>query len=431
MGVREPTAHPVRVLPTDKGLPAWAAGLPVEDFVKQHPNLSSAGFLFPLLTADGDALEHNIAAMSAYVGQHDALLCPHGKTTMSPQLIRRQLDAGAWGITAATVSQVRAMRAFDVRRVLLANELVDPDGLDWVLAELDRDPGFEFRAYVDSPAGVTAAEAALQRRGSGRPLDLLVELGIAGGRTGCRTVEEGIELASAVRRMPGARLAGVAGYEGVLGHDTRPEAVAEVRAYLGELRRLLTAVADEADGPGMMVTAGGSTWFDLVVEELGAEATAGRAQLVLRSGCYVTHDHGVYAATGPAARQSGAGHSGSGHQARVPQLRPALRLWAQVLSTPEPGLALAGFGRRDCSFDAGLPVALGRLDSDGSLTPVEGVRVVDLNDQHAFLRHAGGLEVGDVLAFGISHPCTTFDKWRLIPVVDGDLRVADCLSTWF
>ena len=410
----------VVVGPADKGMPAWAVGLPLADVVARRPRLQTGGFVWPVLTADADALAGNISAMAAYVAQHGALLAPHGKTTMSPELFDRQLAAGAWGITAATISQVRAFRGFGVQRVLLANELVDPAGLDWVLAELERDPGFDFYAYVDSAVGVDVVRDALARSGLGRragsrPLQLLVELGVRGGRTGCRDVVQAVELADAVAALDGARVAGVAGYEGVLGSAPDPEAA--VRDYLSDLRRALEQVA-ERHPDELIVSAGGSAWFDLVAEELGPEATGGRAALVLRSGCYVTHDHGLYAASTPSARGTG------------PALQPALRLWAQVLSVPEPGLALAGFGRRDCSFDAGLPVALERLGGDG-LEPVAGVRVVDLNDQHAFLRHDGGLRVGDVLSFGISHPCTTFDKWRLIPVVDADLAVTDCLTTWF
>src|SRR3954454_8292312 len=216
------------VRPTDKGLPVWATGLTLDEFARRGPDLRSGGFLYPLLAAVRAALDGHITAMAEYARQHDALLCPHGKTTMSPQVIQRQLDAGAWGMAAATISQVRTFRAFGVDRILLANELVDPNGIDWVLAELERDPGFEFFAYVDAPAGVDALRAALDRRGRGRPLQLLVELGVPGGRTGCRTIPEAVDVARAVLGFRGARLAGVAGYEGVLGNDNDPGVISAV-----------------------------------------------------------------------------------------------------------------------------------------------------------------------------------------------------------
>jgi D-serine deaminase-like pyridoxal phosphate-dependent protein len=103
-------------------------------------------------------------------------------------------------------------------------------------------------------------------------------------------------------------------------------------------------------------------------------------------------------------------------------LDPALAIYAQVLSTPEPGLAIAGMGKRDAPFDEGLPVAEN-----------PGLTVTRLNDHHTYLAVAEGVQVavGDVLRFGISHPCTAFDKWRWIPVVDDAGVVVDVLSTCF
>jgi D-serine deaminase-like pyridoxal phosphate-dependent protein len=74
-------------------------------------------------------------------------LAPHGKTHMAPQLFARHLDAGACGITAATLSHVRTYRAFGVRDVLLTNELVDGAGLRWLAAELDAHPDFSIMCW--------------------------------------------------------------------------------------------------------------------------------------------------------------------------------------------------------------------------------------------------------------------------------------------
>jgi len=116
-----------------------------------------------------------------------------------------------------------------------------------------------------------------------------------------------------------------------------------------------------------------------------------------------------------------------------PLLEPALELWAHVLSRPEPGLALACAGRRDVAFDAGLPVPLRVRGRDGSLRPATGVRAVRLDDQHCYLQlnDGAGLDPGEMVCFGVSHPCTTFDKWRVIPVIDDDCRVVDAVHTFF
>ena len=111
-----------------------------------------------------------------------------------------------------------------------------------------------------------------------------------------------------------------------------------------------------------------------------------------------------------------------------------MEVWGAVLSLPEPGLALLGFGKRDVSYDLGLP--LPRLVKSGT-EAVRRVRgeasIFALNDQHAYMRLAAeeDLRVGDLVGCGISHPCTAFDKWRLIPVVDDEYRVLDAVLTYF
>jgi D-serine deaminase-like pyridoxal phosphate-dependent protein len=59
--------------------------------------------------------------------------------------------------------------------------------------------------------------------------------------------------------------------------------------------------------------------------------------------------------------------------------------------------------------------------------------VTRLDDQHAYISVPPGADLapGDLLCLGISHPCTTFDKWRAIPVVDDENRVTDVVHTFF
>lgn len=405
-----------------KSFPATACGSTVAEFVDRHESLMTAGFHWPLMTLSESALAHNIVAMANYCAEHEILLAPHGKTTMAPALYERQLQAGAWGITAATVSQVRVYRAFGVPRVLLANELPDAAAARWLSAELDAHAEFEFLCYVDSQEGVRLIAEAWPPNAV-RPLDVLVELGHDGGRTGCRTDDQAVELAKAVAAEPGLRLVGVAGYEGSVAHGTGADDLAKVRSFLERIRDAARVfVEDLSLVPGRcVVTAGGSTYFDLVAEIFG-ELPVPAYQAVLRSGSYVSHDSGVYQTRSPLTRGGTAG------------LRPAIRVWGQVLSRPEQGRVLVGMGRRDVSFDAGLPVpeVLWRADAVKPL-PAPQASVVELNDQHAFLSvgNSGDWAQGDVIGFGISHPCTTFDKWRLIPVLDADHRVVDCVRTYF
>jgi D-serine deaminase-like pyridoxal phosphate-dependent protein len=358
--------------------------------------------------------------MAAYCAAAGVKLAPHGKTTMAPQLFARQLAAGAWAVTAATVGELQVYRAFGIPRVLLANELTDPAGAAWLAGELAADPGFECYVYADSLPGVRLLDVAVRQSSPARPLPVLVELGYPGGRTGCRDLAAAETVARAVAQAGSLRLAGVAGYEGLIGHDRNPQTIGKIAAYCRELRSLGERLAAAGLAPDeLILSAGGSAFFDVVVQEL-ASGWAGRPApvVVLRSGVYIAFDHGLYAGMVPSP---------------PPVLEPALELWAHVLSRPEPGLALACAGRRDVAFDAGLPVPLGIRGQDGSLRPATGMRAVKLDDQHCYLQLPEGteLEPGEAVCFGVSHPCTTFDKWRVIPVVDDDYRVVDAIHTFF
>lgn len=399
-----------------KGLPDAVFGRTLGEVADARLDLFGDGFVGPLMVLDDTALTHNLTTMADWCARHGMALAPHGKTTMAPQLFARQLELGAWGMTAANISQLRVYRAFGVRRIQLANELVDPAGLRWLAAELDRNPDFEFLCWADSTAGVDLMTEAL--RGVSRPVNVLVELGTPGGRSGVRDLAAGAEVAAAIAASPVLRLAGVAGYEGVVTHGASADALALLDAYLEQLRALAVRVADEDE---MIVTVGGSAYFDRVVEALSREWPAGlTVRPMLRSGAYVTHDDGYYQDVSPL-----------GHTTRITDaqpFRPAFHAWAQVMSRPEPDLALLTMGKRDAPYDEGLPVPQAIRTADGTVAPLTG-RVRKLADQHTFLVSADP-KVGDWVRFGLSHPCTTFDKWRLIPVVDGT-TVVDLIRTYF
>ncbi|NKQ28743.1 amino acid deaminase [Streptomyces galbus] len=403
-----------------KGLPPDADGLTVGELARRRRNLFADGFATPVLALSAERLEHNLALMETYAARHGLAFAPHGKTTMAPQLFRRHLERGAWGITLAVPHQVRVARAFGVRRVFLANELVDAPALRWIAAELAADPDFRFVCYVDSVRGVELMDAALT--GTARPVDVVVELAAGeGARTGVRTEAECVAVADAVAAAPALRLVGVAGYEGEVPRAT-PE---RVRAWL----RQLVGLAADFDAAGrfagldeIVVSAGGSAWFDAVADVFASvPALSAPVLRLLRSGAYVSHDDGHYRRLTPFNR--------------VPEegaLEPAFRLWAQVVSRPSPEQAFLNAGKRDAAYDLDLPVAQ-VVRRDGTERPATGVEVTALSDQHTWLRTGpeADLEVGDWVGLGLSHPCTSFDKWPLIPLAEADGTVVDYIRTFF
>jgi D-serine dehydratase len=439
----------------------------------------------PAMLLKRSALENNVAVMAQYAADHGFVLAPHGKTTMAPKLFRRQLDAGAWGITVANMAQAAIAYDAGAERVLVANEVVSRADAQAIVDALSTpaapavdmsrsatspassqsassqsatshsagphsaSPGLatsrpasssagasagagrrELYCLVDSVAGVELLDHNLGHAGLGDQVGVFVELGVAGGRTGARTQDEAVAVAGAVGASAHLRLVGVEGYEGLLAPDRSPESLAKVDEYLDGLRRLTIDLADREvfpDDEPILVSAGGSRFFDRVAAVLGEKAQYGGhdVRLVVRSGCYVVHDHGTYAATSPLARL---GHHGPG-------LKAALEVWADVLSVPEPGLVIVGLGRRDVSYDLELPVTLAVARREtGRVEPFTGMALSQLNDQHGYLHlgtEQGPVVVGDRIGFGISHPCTAIDNWRSMLLVNDDYEVLDLIVTFF
>jgi D-serine dehydratase len=419
-----------------KGFPPGVAPLPLSAIGAQGWNLLRGDLPFPQAVIKASALAHNHAWMRDFTAATGVLLAPHGKTTMAPQIFAQQLAAGAWGITVATVQQLDVCVHFGVRRVIMANQLLGRREIAEVIRLCELHPDLDFHFLVDSVAQLGLIEHEARRHKLSRRLTALLEIGVTGGRTGCRDGTEALAVARAVAASPAVQLSGIECYEGlkVTGDSAHDAAV------VGALMETIRTSALECDraglfaGPSIILSAGGSAAFDIVARELPTRLSR-PVQTILRSGCYVTHDSGFYARLleGVKAR------SGAEWQTR-PGLQPALEVWAQVQSRPEAGLAILTMGKRDASYDIELPIPQRWLhrgrDGRPQPTPPEW-KIAAMNDQHAYLRTAPAtaaaqeLQVGDLVGCGISHPCTTFDKWRLLFTVDDGYTVTGAIRTFF
>lgn len=395
-------------------------------------NVLAGDLPLPLAVLKREALEHNLAWMQARAREWGIDLAPHGKTTMSPQLFRRQLDAGAWGMSFATVTQLAVGVAAGARRTLIANQVVSDDDLAGIQMLLRVNNGLRIVFLVDSLAQLALIEDWARRHPASLPFELMIEIGVDGARTGCRTHEEAVALASRCKSGKAVKLVGIECYEGQgASGESGPDT-----AYTTALMDRVEAVARHCAVNGLfecdeiLVSAGGSALYDLVAGRL-KPALGGPVRGLLRSGCYVTHDHGNYQRLQRAVDERIGCVCGE-------SLRPAMEVWVTVQSRPEPGLAILAVGKRDISFDLSMPVAIAQA--------ARGVRVASgvpsswhvsaLNDQHGYLRWNDADEpvapaVGDRIGLGISHPCTTFDKWHWMPVVEQDYRVSDAVSMNF
>ncbi len=410
-----------------KGIPGTAAPFALADIGKQGWNVLAEDLPLPLMVLKRSALDHNAAAFGQYLVSNGLSLAPHGKTTMSPQIFAEQLGHGAWGMTAATVSQVQVMRAYGINRIILANQLLGKAHLHSIAAELATDPGFDFYCFLDSVEQLENMTQHLGAIAPTRPIKLLIEVGVLRGRTGVRTVEQARALASAIIASPRhlVRFAGVAAFEGVVpGAADNAGAIAAYADFVLEVVRSLPPTLyvglDE-----FILTGGGSSFFDIMADRFKSLSLERPVRVVLRSGCYVTHDSGAYDGAHRAALADPHRHH--------PELRPALEVWAYVQSVPEPGLAFLSMGKRDVPYDAGLPVPLKHYRPGAGFRDIGAAEIFATNDQHAYVRLGEGADwkVGDLIGSGISHPCTAFDKWRFIPIVDDAYSVIDGVLTFF
>lgn len=414
--------------PTDgieKGLPDRAVRL--SEVGQYNWRVLRGDLPMPNLVLKKSAIEHNIARMQAYCDANGAWFAPHGKTTMAPKLFRDQLRAGAWAITVANIAQLQVCRRFGIDRLYVANEMVTAYEAGYLARQIAEHPEVEIFVAVDSEAGVQALTSALQGLGATRPLSVLVDFGMRGGRCGVRTVDEAVALARLiVGAAPHLELVGLHGYEGIASGDTREARLATADSYLLDLQHAAKAVRDLSDASPFLVCAGGSQYFDRVVELLGRGALDD-CQLVLRSGGYVTHDSSFFDKTSPFGSQSWRPAPGD-------RLVPAIEVWSAILSVPESGQAILGMGGRDMPTDIELPVPLFHARNGEIVSHLdERYQITRSNDQHAYLSFPpdGALQVGDLIGSGISHPCTAFDKWRTILVVDDQYRVVDSIRTYF
>ncbi|MGH9605181.1 MAG: amino acid deaminase [Terracidiphilus sp.] len=410
--------------PLNKGLGFFDCSLEPEDIVRKGWNLLREDLNLPAAVLYRDKLTHNLNWMREFAAAYGVLLAPHGKTTMAPRLFEMQLRAGAWGITLATAHQTLVAYAHGVRRVLMANQLIGRENMA-IIARLVEDPEFDFYCLVDSAAQVDQLGEYYAARGL--RLQVLIELGVNGGRAGIRDSGQLQSVMDSLSRSKASiALCGVELYEGVLDEE------ASIRNFLRRAVEVTRTLADENrfERTPALLSGAGSAWYDVVAEEFSAAALGNRIEIVLRPGCYLTHDAGSYRraqarilAANPVARKMNAG------------LLPALQIWAYVQSIPEAEKAIIAMGKRDAAFDSGLPIpALHyRPGEEAPQRAPSHWEVTRMMDQHAFMRIAAedGLRVGDMIGFDICHPCLTFDKWRTLPVVDAQYQVVDVVQTYF
>jgi D-serine dehydratase len=421
--INDPTAD-IFLDSATKGIPARGAPFRLSQIASRGWNVLAGDCPLPLAVIRTDIVAANSAWMMAFAHRHGLLIAPHGKTTMAPALFAQQLADGAWAMTVATTQQMQVCLGAGHRRIVLANQPIG-QAVEACFQALATYPDLELYVLADSLQGVALLARAAARRAGGAALRVLVEIGTIGGRTGCRDTASALEVATAVSRVPGLRLAGVEAFEGVLENTGAVSQLIERLVQTAQAIDLLGLFADD-----IVISAGGSAFFDLVALGLQSVALSRRVHRVLRSGCYLTHDEFGYAAEQERIL--------SERRVELPEgkLLPALHVWSYVQSRPDVDKAILTMGKRDVGYDSGWPqpVAWFRPGEMAAPQPLpQDYRIVALNDQHAHLSipSTATLNVGDMVAVGIAHPCTTFERWQVLMLVNQRLDIVGAIRTFF
>lgn len=389
-------------------------------------NVMAEDVCLPAALIKKEALNSNLEWMQRYANQAGVLLAPHGKTTMSPQLFAMQKAAGAWGVGVGTVYQASIAIKAGMQNIIMANQLIGQANMRAMAMLKRHHPEVSIYCCVDSLDNAKVLSDFFTQEKM--TMDVLLELGVAGKRCGCRTRQQAEVLARSLHSLEGLRFAGIEFYEGVIHSDNEQQ---EIKIFVeGVLDFTHWVLAENLLEAGdQLLTGSGTAWYDVVSHALNGADLPETLYKVIRPGCYITHDIGVYdKAQRKLRKRDGLACSIGG------DLVSALELAAYVQSVPEPGLAIIGFGKRDASFDEGLPQVTGHYRNGESLAnSLEDIITVGIMDQHAMIRfsHAEDVKVGDIMVFGISHPCLTFDKWQHIYLVDDDYNVMDAIETFF
>lgn len=401
------------------------------DIIGSNP--TDGSLALPLLTVDLDTYRSNRDRFLALISAYGANVAPHAKTPMCPDIAIDLIAAGASGATAADLFQAEMLLRSGVLNVLIANQIGGLSAARRLRMLVDAFPQAAITCCADSEQAANNLVQSFKGR-VGNSLNVLVEVGA--GRTGARTKESANKIIDILSTSSEIVLAGLSTYEGSIVGATPEILNANMAALFDFCVETFALVRQAHPERALVVSAGGSVHFDRVIAALAPLCdTDGNATLLLRSGAIFFSDHGVYKRGFQSIDERRLLVSNGVAFKASETFQPAMRIWAEVISVPEPGLAIVGMGMRDVSFDQDMPVAL-RLYRDGITIEADlapSAKVTKLNDQHAFLsfENAAGLAIGDVIEFGISHPCTCFDRWRIFYGIDASGRIERLYRTFF
>lgn len=420
--------------PSSRGVPPGFGELTSRTIAVQHWHPSDGAMSLPLLSLDLAIYDDSRAAMFDVCAEFGIGIAPHAKTPMAPALARNFVEQGAWGTSVADLRQAGVMLRYGLRRLLIANEIGGLNAIKRLAQLLSVYRDAEIHLFVDSVEFVQSLAAIWAVDKHLPTIHLLLEVGC--GRGGVQTQGEIEALLSCLGKVdePRLQVSGVAAYEGTTNRPNEDELQNALCDLFDRVGSALRAVR-EFVGPDkpLLLSAGGSSLFDYVIVHcVPMTKRDGNTMLLLRNGACFFSDHGpIRDRLQALASRKLLGEAASLRIAK--SFRPALRLWAEVLSTHSDGTVICGLGLRDAAHDQGLPVPFYLWREGRRAADINGSgNLTKLNDQHAFVQIPGvEVQIGDVVEFGVRHPCTTIDKHDLIYGIGENEKIQTVFRTFF
>jgi D-serine deaminase-like pyridoxal phosphate-dependent protein len=356
------------------------------DAARAHIGGPPSAIPTPALVLDLPVVRANIAEMAHRMEPLPAALRPHAKIHKSPILGRMQIEAGAIGLTTATVWEAAAMIADGLNGMLVCNQVVGPVKT----AELARLGGeAEISVLVESAYNAEELSTAASRAGTS--IGVLVELDIGLHRAGVRSLDAAVALAQHVETLPGLRLRGPFGYEG----HCMLEPDRELRVHKAHTAiASLLEFADALDARGLsteIVGAGGLGTWDIT----GANPRITE----IHAGSYVFMD--------------------AFHARLVPGFSPALTVSTTVTSLTADGVVV-DCGRKSIGIDRAVPELVG---TRGVVRREHGE--YSIHEEHVLLElhDEPDVGVGSVLRLMPGYAPTTVNLFDCFFVVEDDVVI--------
>jgi D-serine deaminase-like pyridoxal phosphate-dependent protein len=297
-----------------------------QDVLIDHPLLGKPleELPTPIALVDLDQLEANIATMADFFRPLPAKLRPHAKTHRAPAIARRQIAAGAAGITCAKVGMAEAMVDGGIEDVFIANQVIPRLAIERLARLAQR---ARVTVATDSAANVIALSAAAEAHGT--TIEVVIEVDAGMGRCGVQPGEPALALAKMLGDAPGLLFAGLHAYEG---HVVQDEDAGKRKRETEKMLDRTLETRDLIERNGIQVR----------------EITCGGTGTHNISGVYpgvTEHQSGSYVYMDP------------GYIEKIPEFGLAFSILTTVVSRPIASKVITDAGVQSLAGDYGTPVA--------------------------------------------------------------------------